>query len=122
MIHISTKIDFGRETGERKRDPVDPVTFRLIKYATIISVRSRARSGSSRCLFRDASKRALFRKVGTVRRENGEFSARKLVPGRRDPVTLRLIKYATIISSRTRTRSYGGLLQLSSIHRHGVFG
>lgn len=59
--------------GERWR-----VASRLIKYATIISVPTVARS-----LFpslRDAAKRSLFGLTDErrVRRESGEFSARKL--------------------------------------------
>lgn len=38
-------------------------------------------------------------------RENGKFSVRKLMLTWRDRVTSRLIKYATIISARSRTRS-----------------
>lgn len=57
LIHLPVKIGSDAAENERKDGPGDPVTFCLIKYATIISMRNQARSRS----FRDALERSLFR-------------------------------------------------------------
>lgn len=94
MIHFPEKIN----SVERETKGEGIAAFRPIKYATIISVRGQARTmiaPVSRC----------FMSYLDTGRENGKFSVRKLMLTWRDRVTSRFIKYATIISARSRTRS-----------------